>query len=568
MTLMSFWYGISGDEVDMNNYGKAILEYYTSFGAERNALGMPKNLDRDGVLHFYGGFFDLLAVLVNKVSPFETYTTRHILNAWVGVLGIWYTGKICIRFSGYRTATLAAWLMFLAPFFLGHAMNNPKDIPFATAYIAGIYYFIRFYDRLPGVKWKDYIAPVMALAIAIDIRVAGILLIPFMGVYYVLNQVFHPAGRKGLKQVVLPLMAIAVCGYFGASLLWPYALQNPLLHPLKALSELSNFKVSIDQMYNGHRIPSPELPASYLLKNFIITNTYILLAGILLFFALMPFRKRNRYTAGVLFLIFVTFFPLFYIIYKHSNVYHAWRHVLFIFPGAAALSALGLGYLMDLIKAKKVRVFVSMLIIAGFLEPAYFIIKTFPDTITYYNGMVGGTKAAYYNYEMDYYYNSVREAADWFIKNELPKIPKTDTVIVGSNAEHILSVYFKDYPNLSVEYVRFHERSMRKWDYGIFHRALIREKVLQSQSWMIDGKLYAATIEGLPLCVVFKRVSYKDIQAFELVRQGKAEQAYPYFQEYRNIDPMNEIVDTVLSSFYTPAGQPQKELRLYGKGQQ
>jgi 4-amino-4-deoxy-L-arabinose transferase-like glycosyltransferase len=228
---MSFWYGISGDEVDMNNYGKAILDYYTSFGANKNALSMPKELDRDGVLHLYGGFYDLVAAIVNKFSPFSEYDTRHLLNAWAGFLAIFFAAKLCIRFSGYRAATLVVWLMFLAPFFLGHAMNNPKDVPFAAAYIAGIYCFIKFYDKLPQVKWKDYIWPIISLAIAIDIRVAGILLVPFMAVYHVFNMLFNKSDAKPLRQIMLPLAIVSVCGYLGASLLWPYALQNPITNP-------------------------------------------------------------------------------------------------------------------------------------------------------------------------------------------------------------------------------------------------------------------------------------------------------------------------------------------------
>lgn len=152
MTVMSFQYGISGDEISMNEYGKSILHYFTSFGADRTALNPPPSYDKDGVLEYYGGAFDLLAALINKISPLEEYTTRHILNAWAGFLAILFSVKICRRISNARLGFICAWLMFLAPFFLGNAMNNPKDIPFATVYIAAIYYLICFYDKIPDVK--------------------------------------------------------------------------------------------------------------------------------------------------------------------------------------------------------------------------------------------------------------------------------------------------------------------------------------------------------------------------------------------------------------------------------
>ena len=38
MVFMSFSYGLSGDEVDMNEYGKAILKYFTSFGSDQTVF--------------------------------------------------------------------------------------------------------------------------------------------------------------------------------------------------------------------------------------------------------------------------------------------------------------------------------------------------------------------------------------------------------------------------------------------------------------------------------------------------------------------------------------------------
>ncbi|MCC6448302.1 MAG: hypothetical protein IT215_06420, partial [Chitinophagaceae bacterium] len=140
MTVMSFSYGISGDEVDMNEYGKVILKYFTSFGADHSVFRTSEELrslqvydyNRDNVVQYYGGLFDFVCAIVNKISPFEEYTTRHILTAWMGFLAIFFVAKIIKLISSNQASIIAIWLMFLSPFFLGHAMNNPKDIPFAA----------------------------------------------------------------------------------------------------------------------------------------------------------------------------------------------------------------------------------------------------------------------------------------------------------------------------------------------------------------------------------------------------------------------------------------------------
>ena len=106
MGIMSFGYGLSGDEVDMNEYGKAILRYFTTFGADDTVLHLPRSIDRDGVLMYYGGFFDLVCAVVNKFSPFEEYTTRHILNAWAGFIAIYFSARITALLADKRIATL------------------------------------------------------------------------------------------------------------------------------------------------------------------------------------------------------------------------------------------------------------------------------------------------------------------------------------------------------------------------------------------------------------------------------------------------------------------------------
>jgi hypothetical protein len=555
MTVMSFWYGISGDEMDMNSYGKAILDYFTSFGRDTTALNPPKSFDRDGVLEYYGGFFDLIAALVNKISPLKEFTTRHILNAWTGFLAIFFAAKICLRLKGSRMAVLCTWLMFLAPFFLGHAMNNPKDIPFATAYIGAIYFFLRFYAKFPDITWKDYILPVLALGIAIDIRAAGILLIPYMFIWLAWNYILFKEKRDSFRKLILPLVIISVLGYFLASLFWPYALQNPLLNPIKALSQLSHFKVGLYQMYEGERIVSFDLPATYLIHNFFITNAYILIAGLVLapFFILGNLRKKEF--SLISFIVFITVFPVAYIMYKHANVYHAWRHVLFIFPGAAILAAYGLNGLWEWVGKGFMRYVIAALIVIGFLEPVVFIIKTFPNTICYYNILAGGVPNAYYNYEMDYYYNSMKESADWFIKNEVPKLKDKDSVIIASNNSVILGQYLKKYPNLKVHYVRFYERSMSDWDYGVFHRALIPADQLQNGSWVIDSLLHETTIDGLPLTIIVKRPSKEDFKGFELLKQNKVEEGVHDLLQYHEIDPANELVNAILARYYLSIGQ-------------
>lgn len=543
MGVMSFGFGLSGDEVDMNEYGKAILNYFLTFGSDDTVFHMSQEYDRDGVILYYGGFFDLVCAIVNKFSPFAEYTTRHILNAWAGFLAIFFSARIVALLTDKRLATLCVWLMFLSPFFLGHSMNNPKDIPLAAGYIASVFFMIRFFERFPDVKWNDYLWLILSIGITINVRVAGILLIPYLFVYvgilYIVKSFFTKEAIK-IKDYTKPVLIIAVLGYLAGSLFWPYGLKNPISNPLNALSVMSDFKINLAQIWEGEKVMSGQLPGSYLIKSFFITNTYVLLIGLIAFFLLIRAAAKSDRRHVIYFVAFTALFPLFYIIYKKSNVYHAWRHVLFIFPSIAVIATLGWQYINGFIARTWKKAGVGLVIAAVLLiEPIIFIVPTYPNTVTYHNQFVGGVKGAYGNYEVDYYYNSVKQCVDWFIEEELPKYGPDDTVVLATNAAHLMFPYMEGHGNVKITYVRFHERDMQDWDYALLHIALIPLDEIQAEQWLPPSTVYTAEVKGKPLSALIKRSSKNDMLGFKALQNGNREEAVKYFLKYLEEDSTN-----------------------------
>src|SRR5690606_3261505 len=135
----------------------------------------------------------------------------------------------------------------------------------------------------------------------------------------------------------------------------------------------------------------------------------------------------------------------------------AWRHVLFIFPSVAVMASLGWEYLNRYIAEAWRKPMAGIAIAAVLLiEPVLFIIPTYPNTVTYHNLFAGGVRGAYGNYEVDYYYNSVKQCVDRFIDEELPKLKPTDTVLIVSNAMHLIQPTLSKYKNVRIDYVRYH----------------------------------------------------------------------------------------------------------------
>lgn len=563
MTVMSFSYGLSGDEVDMNEYGKAILKYFTSFFSDETVFNMPKEYNRDGVIQYYGGLFDLLCAIINTFSPFDEYTTRHILNAWVGFLGIYFASRIARMVMNDLAGTLTVLIMFLSPFFLGHAMNNPKDIPFASSYIMAIWFIIQLFERLPHARKTDYLWAILSIGATINIRVGGILLIPYLFVFAFLVYIVRSKFRKEdvkLFAYLKPILITGALGYLCGSLLWPYGLKNPIQNPLTALSEMSNFKVNIRQLFEGEKIFSGELPSYFLTKSFIITNSYAVLAGLALMIPFLWWFRTKPKSEVLYFILFTAFFPLVYIIYSKSNVYHAWRHILFIFPSMAVLAVFGWYAIGEWLQKYKIRV--AALALLGFLllEPLYFIASSFPNTITYHNAIVGGVEGAYNQYEVDYYYNSLKQCADWFRKNEYPKIKAGDSVVVLSNAAHLLNKYFPGDKKMHIDYMRYYERNQKYWDYAVWHIALIPNEDIASGAWLPKSTIYKVEVFGKPLCAIIKRPSKEDLIGFSYLNKNQPDSALLHFKAYLQKDPDNTfILNTTANVLMQTGNIPEAE---------
>ncbi len=559
---MSFSYGLSGDEVDMNEYGKAILKFYTSFGSDQTVFNMPDQFDRDHILKYYGGFYDTICAVITPISPFELYTTRHLLNALMGFLAIFFASKIIKKIIGTRAAIFGVWIMFLSPFFLGHAMNNPKDIPMAAFWVMALYGMLRLFDDLPNATWKDYAFAILPIGFTIASRVGGILLLPEMFVLVALLWYFRfrktgPGGMYLAKRFAI----VAVLGYLVGCLLWPFGLLDPINNPLFALSEMTNLSIGLQQIFEGTEISSMELPSYYLPKIFTMTNTIAFLVGLALMVIFFWQFRHHKKAALLYFVAFTAFFPFFYIIYSKSNVFHAWRHTLFIFPSAVVCASFGWEELVRFLQKKKLQ-FVGMGALGLLLlSPIYFIISTFPNTNTFFNPLYGGVQKAYGNYEVDFYYNSVKESADYFIKNVLPQ--QKDTVIVATNAFHILPLYFPKDAKVKFDYLRYRERNIKDWDFAIMHIALIPREDMIKELWIPDNStIYKAQVKGKTLSAVIERKSKDDIIGLELMKQGQTDSAIYHLEKYLKTDEKNTSILNKLADAEMRKGNNGKAEKL------
>jgi tetratricopeptide (TPR) repeat protein len=560
LPLLSLKSGISGDE-DTYHYphGKNVFKYYSTLGKDTSCLHYDNS-----VLQMYGPVFDLATVAVIKlIKPEDEYMVRHIMNSMTGWAAIFFAGLIAVMLGGWRAGIITLLFMFLSPRFLGHSFNNPKDIPFAAAYIFTIYAIIRFLKYYPEKRIR-YAWPVaLGIGLTIGVRVGGILLaiyfLFFTGLYYMFKYTIREWFRKDHLFFYLRLLGyallISVIGYLIGILLWPYAHQAPIRRTLEAMKYMEQYATSLRQVFEGKIIWSDNVPKHYLPKYILITIPEYIIIGFISFFVL--FRKWIRENISwYIVLLFVSIFPVAYIIYKGSNIYGGWRHVLFVYPPLVVLASLGISNLIDRFPNRYYRWGITAIVVFLMALPFRHIVANHPHEYIYYNALAGGVKKAYGNYEMDYFYHTLRAGSEWLIKNKIKesKLAPGEQIKVVSNLR--VGYYFRnDTDKVKIGYIRYYDRGNKDWDYAILANSYINPYQLKHKIWPPANTIHTIDVDGKPVCAILERTDRNDLKGFELMQENKPQEAIAYFQEALKKDPKYELMYLNLSQAYLNTGE-------------
>jgi tetratricopeptide (TPR) repeat protein len=247
--------------------------------------------------------------------------------------------------------------------------------------------------------------------------------------------------------------------------------------------------------------------------------------------------------------------------YQHANVYHLWRHILFIFPPLSILVAVSWISFIETQSVKFQRI-AFLVLVLGFIEVIYFQITTFPHIASYFNPISGGLKKNYDLHETDYYYNSLKPAVDWFLKNEYPKYAKSDTIVVASNAQHILNEYFKAHGNIKTAYVRYAERFNTPTNYAFFHRSLIPEQDLTEKHWIRDPQIvYISGVDSAVFSIILHYADSGLFRGIAAINDNKFAIALPELMRYHAKYPKDFASLKYLGIAFTQLGQPDSGLK-------
>lgn len=569
MPFLSKDYGISGDEWIQNDYGQKIYNYY--FLGDDAVLSEEERTQGYEKIKYYSGGFELLcAIVYNAIDAENIWRVRHFINSLFGVLAFIFTGLVAREVTGsWRAGFFALLMVFLTPRLFAHSMNNPKDIPFAAASIFTLYYIIRFVKKLPNPGFRDMLFLTLGIAMALNIRIGGLLLIAYVGLFSLIQAVMLSREKKfdwskDLKKLSLYGAVIIVVSYFLGILSWPYAMQKPLSNPFEALSKMTNYDTVVTVLYKGLQIKSDVLPWSYEIHWMSIANPLVILLGLGLFFILL-FQLYKKYNWLELFMVFFAMvFPVAYAIYQDSTVYDGWRHFLFVWPSVVVLAAIAWDHLMSH-KTKALAYVSAAVFVLGLMSPISWMIKSHPNQIVYFNEAFGGLEKAYGQYETDYYMNSLKQGVEWLMEEEGLK-NSTDTIIIASNCYKEVREYLKLYGgNFKSRYQRYENRVTKKHDYGIFISRFTDKSLIENNWPPSEIVIYNVEEEGVPLTTVYKKPNNKDYEGYQALNKGQAAQAAQLFKEYLESDPKNEVVWQYLGDAYASMGNQEEALKMYNE---
>ena len=532
--------GISCDEILHYNHSQAVYRYFESHGADKSALNTPVSH-----LKYYGQSYDNAVTFLTRFFRIEdVYAFRSLMSSIAGWIVILITALFALWLSGYRSAVLVILLFALSPTFLGHSQNNLKDIPFSLSYIASSFFIIKYPGSSKRISLVGFLLITFSIAFSISIRAGGLVLICYLYFFYfilLLLKYFKTKEfdfRTELKRF-FQITGISVVAWFLSTLLWPFALQDPVNNVIESYKVMAHFPSTFRQIFEGKNEWSDFMPWYYLPKSMLITIPVVILSGLLLFVILakycIPVEKRIAY--GMI--IFSVVFPMAFVILEKSNLYSSWRQFLFLYPAIVLLAAIGIHCFFDFLKTKWLKWAAAIGLVILSIHPARYMAENAVYSYMYYNQFVGGLKGAFGNYETDYYYVSQKEASEW-LSGYLEKKKFNTRVKVG--ATYSFGWLFRKHPEVETSVFRNEERSQYDWDYAIIVNRYITPYQLKTGLWPPTNSIHTIFADGIPICAVLERKTRNDFYGYNALIEGRNEDAIKFYEKAVNTDSDDEMI--------------------------
>ena len=346
---------------------------------------------------------------LESLTGIDKVALWHLLNFITFLIGVYFLYYLSLRWLKPSVAISLSLLYISQPVLWGHAFINPKDPPFATVFIAAIYFGFRMVDGfLPSTRppWKEIIITGILIGLATNLRIIG----PFIGLI-----LFIYAILKGKKKTLLYFIPAALIALITTYITWPYLWETPIATFIEVVQTMANSPVSPRTLFYGNAYESFEVPLRYLPVLLGITLTepvWILLAFGASIITIRLYKKTLEWQSlGIV--AFWFSFMVAYILVLRPPMYDNYRHFLFILPPIFIVAGFAIEQFFIWARTAWIKAVILVIILAFGIEGN---VKLHPYQYTYYNTFVGGTSNAEGTYETDYWLTCYKEALEEFSK--------------------------------------------------------------------------------------------------------------------------------------------------------
>ena len=544
--------GVVGDEeIDATN-GRAALAYYTegdtTFANYKTAtkewldtMTLVKEYGISTHQKYYGTGFEILPAIAEKYLGVQRYVfeVRHLLCAIFGWLMMLFCGLIGRELKNWQTGCIALVIIFFTPVVFGSSFIASKDIPPAAGFAIAVFAMLRIYRQTPRFGIANWAMLAAGIALAVSVRINGLML-PF---YFAVAAVLLFVCSRRFRTLILgnrvfafkfvgAALLICILGTLAGLCFYPnFFYDGPVKHIKDTFGVMSKFKASrILMFWEGQEISSLNLPPNYLIKSYLYTIPLWVFAGAGLFMLNLR-RIRKTYSAfAFVFLAFTVVFPVCYLILTKANIYNGWRHSTFVYSSFVPLAAIGFYETAHWFKKNRVwRVAFAIAVVLCILPTALWTARNYKYAPAYYNVLAGNP---YNRFDMEYSGTSLVNCAKWLIKNKLTDTTRQYTI--ASKGWNVVAwAKTKQYRNINVIYAPMRAFASTNCDYAIMDIVFIPPKVVK-KFFPPKGTVYVERIDGNPICAVVEK-NPLDAEGIRLIRDShfaegieKLKQAYDY----------------------------------------
>lgn len=556
--------GLPADEPIDLAYGEACLDFYTSGGQDTSFANLEiyEGKYTYKTQRYYGGLFEMATIIVSKVSPLNIYKTRHFMVGICGALIALFTVLIAYSIGGWTLALIALLILLSSISFMGQAMYNTKDIPFALGMTMATHYFIVFIKDLPRIRVGTVLGAMGGVALAMGIRIGGLLLFGYLGIFMLLYyiKVYRSKDIPSFftkEHVIIPTLVAAVIAIGGALLglaFYPNFWLEPTQHIIDAIGLSSKFPVKIAMLFEGERILSTQIPDYYLYKYLYITTPLLLWVGLGAFVLLILRTRRTLDSFKVGAVAFAALFPMAYVLYANFNLYNGWRHVSFLYPPLVLLSGIGLYQLHELISHQKPLKIGAIVIFAGLTaKPFAWAIANHPYEYIYFNELVG-KKGVYIQYDTDYQQiaalnnlNALKEHLDAQANVNYPI-----TVYTNNEAMIYQDIFTEEQVKIQVGGIQ--GLASTQWNYAIMSSIFLSPHLFDYVYPPFGAIINVEQVDDYPISYLTKRENYYDVNGLSLIRQNNFGAACPQLMQAYQYQPKNYQIWVALGYCYLNQG--------------